>query len=70
MDCENYGLMWKMRWLVNDVDGQRRINMITLLGWVIVVILEANKMVIPRVCQVILILSQCIEMAYMSRNRK
>ena len=44
--------------------------MITLLGWVIVVILEANNMVIPRVCQVILIISQCIEMVYMSRNKK
>lgn len=44
--------------------------MITLLGWVIVVILEANNMVIPRVCPVILIISQCVEMAYMSSNRK
>ena len=44
--------------------------MITLLGWVIVVILEANNMVIPRVCQVILIISQCVEMVYMSRNMK
>ena len=44
--------------------------MITLLGWVIVVILEANNIVIPRVCQVILIISQYIEMAYMSSKRK
>lgn len=44
--------------------------MITLLGWVIVVILEANNMVIPRVCPVILIISQWVEMVYMSRNRK
>ena len=47
MDCGHHGLVWKMRWLIGNVDGQRRINMITLLGWVIVVILEANNIVIP-----------------------
>mgnify|MGYP006980630206 CR=1 FL=1 len=44
--------------------------MITLLGWVIVVILEANNLVIPRLCSIILIISNCVELAYMSRNKK
>ena len=44
--------------------------MITLLGWAIVAILEANNVVIPRLCSLLLMLSQCIEMVYMWRNKK